>query len=261
MVGVKALNWLEQARQQAVVSVEKLAGQTACSHLVQLENGERYVLRLQTARATDFGIDYQREARLLNQISPLHFSPVPYYCDENATLLSWIEGQMPTVFCGDLLKKLAEKLAILHQFAGQGVTSSPFLTCENAPIKPFNLAEHCTFLWHKLPPEKRVNLPFSPPFSEITPWALAICHHDLHLANLIVQGDKLFLIDWEYASLSDPTLELAMFLHNNALTNVQQQIFLQHYFAKSGRDPTACLAKMAEYQPLISVLNQLWYAF
>ncbi|MDG6785072.1 hypothetical protein QA337_06145, partial [Glaesserella parasuis] len=70
-----ALQWLEQQQQQAVSSITKLAGLTACSHLVELANGERYVLRSQTQRATDYGIDYQQEVAFLRLIEPLGFAP------------------------------------------------------------------------------------------------------------------------------------------------------------------------------------------
>lgn len=249
-----ALQWLTHTRQQAIRSVEKLTGLTACSQLVTLENGERYVLRNQTQRASDFGVNYQQESQILATIRPLAMAPNPLYVDAQQSLLSWIDGNVPTEFSPALLQQLAEQLAKLHQFKQQAVSS-----CENFTI--LNLTARCEFLWQKLPAQTQVELPFSPPFPQIAPFAQALCHHDLHLGNLVEQGDKLFIIDWEYAAVSDPALELALFLHANPLSETEQAVFFQHYFAKNPLDPTACQRKMTEYQPLIAILNQLWYAF
>lgn len=264
MTHVNALNWLTQTRQQAVRSISDLQGLTACSQQVTLANGEQFVLRSQTQRATDFGVNYQQEALLLCHLSPLGFSPKPIYCDENASLLAWIDGDVPTTFRPDLLRKLARVMSQLHQFA---ISSENLPLCldggqHGVPISfpQLDLAERCQFLWNKLSPEKQQALPFSPPFQPITPFRQALCHHDVHLGNLIEQGERLFLIDWEYAALSDPALDLALFLQANPLTHAEQQQFLKHYFAISPFFSPPCLTKMAQYQKAIAKLNRLWYA-
>lgn len=247
-----ALQWLEQQQQQAVSSVTKLAGLTACSHLVELANGERYVLRSQTQQATDYGIDYQQEVAFLRLIEPLGFTPKIIYANETSALLAWINGQTPSHFSQPLLAKLADQLASLHRFDWQAVRSTQNLT-------RLNLAERCQFLWQNLPLKTQNSLNFTPPFKQISPYKQTICHHDIHLANLVEQDEKLFLIDWEYAAISDPALELALLFHYNPLSAEQKAFFLARYFAKSGFDPTACVAKMVEYQPEIEKLNRLWF--
>lgn len=253
MASVKALEWLTRTRQQAVRTITDLQGLTACSQLITLANGERYVLRTQSQRATDYGVNYQQEVQLLCYIAPLGIAPTPIYTDENASLLAWIDGEVPTAFRPDLLRKLAETMAKLHATSLQGVRSLP-------KSAKFDLAERCQFLWDKLSPEKQHALPFSPPFQPITPFRHALCHHDVHLGNLVEQGDRLFLIDWEYAAISDPALDLALFLHANRLSEGDQQLFLRCYFADFPQDLTPCINKIAEYQPTVQILSDLWYA-
>lgn len=248
-----ALKWLQNNHTQAVRSIQKLAGLTACSYKVTFTSGERAVLREQTQRASNVGVNYQQEAQLLRAIAPLGFSPKPIYNDRLFSLLSWINGKKPTSFTPKLLQKLAEQLAKLHQFPLQAVCSTPHFA-------KLDLAERCQFLWDKLSPKKQQKLNFCPPFMAIKPLAVAVCHHDLHLGNFIEQNDTLYLIDWEYTAISDPALELALFLHGNSLSPKEKALFLHHYFAKNPLNQTACMAKMAEYQPLIAQLNQLWYA-
>ena len=44
---------------------------------------------------------------------------------------------------------------------------------------------------------------------------LAACHNDLLPANFVHDGERLFLVDWEYAGMGDPDFDLANFAVNN----------------------------------------------
>lgn len=251
---MNALEWLLTFRQQTISTLDDLAGLTACSQLVTLSNGERYVLRQQNERATNYGINYQQEAKLLKLIKPLNIAPEPIYFDEESSLLYWIEGDIPKTFSFQLLEHLAKHLARLHTFDYQAVSSSTF-------IAKLDLAERCQYLWDKLPLANRKKLPFSNNFQPIIPFAQSICHHDIHLGNLIEQGDQLFLIDWEYAAISDPALDIALFFQANTLLLEERSYFLKHYFDHTGFDKNTYLAKVKEYQPEIEKLNYLWSTF
>ncbi|QGM80177.1 choline/ethanolamine kinase family protein [Otariodibacter oris] len=251
---MNSLEWLTDYRQQLVSKLDDLAGLTACSQMVTLSNGERYVLRRQNERATNYGIDYQQEAKLLQLIKPLNIAPEPIYFDEESSLLYWIDGDVPKAFSSELLEKIAVHLAKLHTFDYQAVGSSTF-------IAKLDLAERCQYLWNKLPLVKREKLPFSNDFPSIIPFTQSICHHDVHLGNLIEHGEQLFLIDWEYAAISDPALDIALFLQANALLAEEKSLFLKCYFNATGFDETAYLAKVEEYMPEIEKLNLLWSAF
>lgn len=249
---MNALAWLAE-QGFPVKCVEPLAGLTACSRLIELEDGQKFVWREQSRQATDYGVNYAQEFALLSALSFLPFTPKPYFGGGNFSLLHWQAGSVPTEWRDDLLKRLAENLATLHRLDWQAVDLP-------RNIAKLDLAERCQFLWDKLPQSYQVALHFQPPFEPILPFATAICHHDLHLGNLVESEEQLIIIDWEYASLSDPALEIALFLHANALSSAQKALFFEHYFAKSGLDRTACLAKVAEYQPLVAQLSMLWFA-
>jgi thiamine kinase-like enzyme len=55
------------------------------------------------------------------------------------------------------------------------------------------------------------------------------CHNDLLNANFIDDGERLRIVDWEYAGLGDPFFDLANFAVNHALDPEQRRTLLAAY--------------------------------
>src|SRR5207247_8277664 len=62
------------------------------------------------------------------------------------------------------------------------------------------------------------------------------CHNDLLAANFIDDGQRLWIVDWEYAGMGDPYFDLANFAVNNGLDDEGQRTLLDAY---GGGDPAA----------------------
>jgi thiamine kinase-like enzyme len=60
-------------------------------------------------------------------------------------------------------------------------------------------------------------------------------HNDLLAGNLIDDGGRLWLIDWDYAGFNSPLFDLGGLASNNALTEQQERWVLERYFGR--RDP------------------------
>jgi thiamine kinase-like enzyme len=60
-------------------------------------------------------------------------------------------------------------------------------------------------------------------------------HNDLLAANLIDDGSRLWLIDWDYAGFNSPLFDLGGLASNNELTAEQEGWVLERYFGR--RDP------------------------
>ncbi|MDG6882255.1 Thiamine kinase [Phocoenobacter uteri] len=212
---------------QAVKFVTDFANQTACSSIIELENGERYVVHQQSERAKRLGINYQLELQILTKISPLGFMPKVVFHNEDYLILSYIQGSPPQRYNAILLKKLAEMIAKLHLFDAQ---EAIIFISEFAKIDPkLDIIERCYFLNQQLGDSNQFSVELSL-LKPIQPFTQCICHHDLHLGNVIQNEDRVFLIDWEYAAISDPALEIALFFKHNDLTDEQKRFFLSHYF-------------------------------
>lgn len=59
---------------------------------------------------------------------------------------------------------------------------------------------------------------------------LVIGHNDLLAANLLDDGERLWLIDWEYGGFNSPLFDLAGLASNNDLGEVQERTMLEQYF-------------------------------
>jgi thiamine kinase-like enzyme len=62
---------------------------------------------------------------------------------------------------------------------------------------------------------------------------LVIGHNDLLAANILDDGDQLWLIDWEYGGFNTPLFDLAGLAGNNGLSILQEQQMLEQYFDRS----------------------------
>lgn len=65
------------------------------------------------------------------------------------------------------------------------------------------------------------------------PFDISFCHNDLLAANLLDDGNRLWLIDWEYAGFNTPLFDLGGLASNNQLTEHQQRWLLENYFERT----------------------------
>lgn len=65
---------------------------------------------------------------------------------------------------------------------------------------------------------------------EAGPFDLVFGHNDLLAANLLDDGTRLWLIDWDYAGFNSPLFDLGGFASNNGLSSDQEVWLLENYF-------------------------------
>jgi len=76
------------------------------------------------------------------------------------------------------------------------------------------------------------------------PQPLRPCHNDLLNANFIVDGERLWIVDWEYAGMGDVLFDLANFSVNNGLGPDEDDELLRAYFGPRGEANAPALAAM-----------------
>lgn len=62
-------------------------------------------------------------------------------------------------------------------------------------------------------------------------------HNDLLASNFIDDGDKIWLIDWDYAGFNSPLFDLGGLASNNGLSTAQEEWLLENYFGTPLTDP------------------------
>mgnify|MGYP000421505240 CR=1 FL=1 len=71
------------------------------------------------------------------------------------------------------------------------------------------------------------------------------CHNDLLTANFIDDGERIRIVDWEYAGMGDVFFDLANFAVNNGLDEEESRELLRAYFGDVRPEHERALALMA----------------
>lgn len=90
----------------------------------------------------------------------------------------------------------------------------------------------------------------------VGPVDIVFGHNDLLAANLIDDGERLWLIDWDYAGFNSPLFDLGGLASNNGLDADAECVMLAQYFAC---DPDATLWRRYQAMKCASLLREtLW---
>ncbi len=90
----------------------------------------------------------------------------------------------------------------------------------------------------------------------VGPVELVFGHNDLLAANLIDDGQRLWLVDWEYGGFNSPLFDLGGLASNNELPPEQEDWLLEAYY---GRPPTPELHRRYAAMKCASLLREaMW---
>ena len=90
----------------------------------------------------------------------------------------------------------------------------------------------------------------------VGPVELVFGHNDLIAGNFIDEGDRLWLIDWDYAGFNSPLFDLANLASNNEFDPEQERWMLATYF---GHEPDATLDQSYRAMKCASLLREaMW---
>jgi thiamine kinase-like enzyme len=88
------------------------------------------------------------------------------------------------------------------------------------------------------------------------PAALAPCHCDPLCENFLDDGERMWIVDWEYSGMNDPLWDLGDLSVEAGLTQAQEMEMLRAYF---GAEPTpAQIGRMTVYKAMCDLLWTLW---
>lgn len=182
-----------------------------------------FVLRVDTPLAARLGLDRAGELEILRAVAAEGLGPVPVAADPGAGLLvtqfipgrNWTAQEMHEP--GNL-RRLAALVRKLHHITPVG----PHLSLRAAVTgyaeqlasgEAAELANEAETLLRRLADERMPN---------------CLCHNDAIPAN-IIEGGRLWLIDWEYAAIGDPFFELAVVAEHSEFDDALAEKLLSAY--------------------------------
>lgn len=212
-----------------------------------------YFVRMGSDRPDLLGIDPAREYVCAKQAADLGIAPnVLLYVPEDHTMV------MPFIVSQPLQKNrlTTERiLSALRQFHTCGKTL-PTMFCPYGVIRDYYhhamalRADHCVPFSSSLLPLVEEIRRAVPHFQQLVP-----CHLDLFSRNFLDDGNKIWIIDWEYSAMADPLYDLACWASVDSLSLAEMQELLELYLdSPAPRD----LAYLYVMSILVDIRWGLW---
>lgn len=241
----------------STLEIEPLAGMTNRNYLVTVE-GARYVVRIPGA-GTEHYVDRKADeeaGRLTSEIG-VNAPLVWYDSGSGAQITRFVEGSRamsPEIFREPNAIELAAKA--FHTLHNSGKT------LRNNFDEKQVAKEYLDVLT-----EKQARLPEG--YEDVqkeadtiravlreTAGPLVPCHNDPAPENLVFTGDRVYILDWEFAGNNDPYWDIADLSVETGFTEEQDYRFLEAYL---GRAPTeADYGRVVSYKALAFLLWTLW---
>jgi thiamine kinase-like enzyme len=189
------------------VEVEPLGGGITNHNFRVAVDGELLVLRIGGKDTSLLGIDREREHEAALMAARLGISPEVVRFTDGLLVTRFVEGEVgraDPATVGELLKRLHGAPPIAGSFDSFRVVEAyASLATERGRPLPAGYERA-----HELAGQIEVLRAQAP---------RRTCHNDLLAANFIDDGERVWIVDWEYAAMGDPFFDLANFAVNNGL--------------------------------------------
>ncbi len=245
------LNALDDFFSEPLVKVQTLTGglTNRCWRL-QSSDGSAYVWRPLSKVCKAFFISRHNEYQVLNAIEPLDIGPKPVLLHEQGLLVEWIEGKTLSNVSINL-DELLSVAATIHQSPPNVISVVPFSYLSRIDHYWLELGGAYSGTEFELLYKKWR----SEPSIEALP--VALCHFDLGCYNLVRNGDGIKVIDWEYAGLADPRLDL--FITLQVADAPLEESVIRYCEIRNIEDAPLWLEGVRAWQPRALVMAMLWY--
>jgi len=224
-------------------------GLTNLNLLIETGSGEKFVARLPGNDTELFGINRQTEHAISRVAWEIGIAPEPvaFLAEHEILVTRFVEGIAIETGAPATIRRVAELLHRLHSAPEvPGVFDLPAVINDYiATAKRFNVT---------LPSQLGEALEFSGKIIDAIarcPRQAAPCHNDLIAANFLQGKDRLHLLDWEYAGMGDPFVDLGNCAANFCLDEAGCRTLMESHL---GREPSP--SEMAQLN-LLRVLSDL----
>ncbi|MBP3141702.1 thiamine kinase [Aliivibrio fischeri] len=212
-----------------------------------------FVWRPISLQAKILGADRAKEHEILQALSDESFSPNVYGANEEGILVEWLEGE---VIALDKAQDVAvDLLCSVHQISLDKLS-------EQIKNKPMSLKDRIIDYWNSITPENQTSemKAYFEYFSlqdEQAFFSHCLCHYDIGAYNIIVKEDGYGLIDWEYASMGDPSQDLTSMIIANQF---DMDDVISQYCQKRRLNIDEWKRAVIHWTPWVTFMGVLWFS-
>ena len=236
------------------VSYKELGGGITNHNYIVTVRKEKYVVRI-PGEKTDLFIDRINELECSIKAGKTGVAPEVLYHlkPENVTVIQFIDGKTlnikDVINDNQKIKRIVRAIKTIHKKAKFEKIFNPFNTIRQYMeyVKKYNAPLPLDIDWmmdisDKI--EDAVNKSKVPSVA---------CHNDYLSENFIDDGNKIWIIDWEYGGLGDPYFDLADFAVEHPFSLNKEKIIINEYL---GKDDEQKLSRMYLYK----IISDLWWS-
>jgi thiamine kinase-like enzyme len=217
--------------------------------------GEAYVVRIPGRDSVSLGIDRRHEHACTVAAHASGVAPevVAYLEEEGVLITRFIDGHglgEAEMRRAGTVGRIAQALRRYHggpRFPG---TFSPFQKVREylAAVGPRDVPLPERFAW-MMEQAARLEASFG------APTALRPCHNDLLPGNFLDDGERLWIVDWEYAATGDLFFDLGNFAVHHHLSDSLEHTLLEAYFV---RVPAGAVARLKLMKIISDLREAMW---
>lgn len=206
-----------------------------------------YVLRINNKQNEYLGLSREEEQNAIIEASKLGIAPDVFYTGNRKDFLitGFIEGrsiETEKMHNPDLIKKVTETLLKVHSLKGLERKCSPFDLIRKylSGAKDLKVV-FPDRLYKNLERMEKIELERSKDKENINKY----CHNDYHTQyNMILNEEKLMVIDWELSGIGDVFFDLATISSDNRFNVEEDKILLENYFGAFHKEQLTTLNDM-----------------
>ncbi len=223
------------------VDPQPLTGGITNTNFVVEDRGERFVVRIGDDIPVH-GVMRFNELAAAKAAEAVGLSPAIIHHEPGALVMRYVEGRTLTpeeIRSRPMLERILPLLLRCHREMPRHLEGPVLIFWVFHVLRSYAHAlkergsRHAGGLPHLLRTAEELE-------RAVGPVDLVFGHNDLLAANFIDAGDRLWLIDWDYAGFDSPLFDLANLASNNALAPEDEDWMLRTYF---GRADTGLLSR------------------
>jgi thiamine kinase-like enzyme len=219
------------------VSPEPLGGGITNLNFVVEDQGRRYVVRIGDDIAVH-GILRFNELAASRAAHAAGVSPAVVHAEPGVLVMDFVEGRTlveDDVRAEGMLERIVPLIQRIHTGVMAEVRGPVLMFWVFHVVRDYaaTLRQADSRMVKELPRLLAINDELE---NLVAPVHIVFAHNDLLAANFIDAGDRLWIVDWDYAGFGSPLFDLANLASNNLFDESQERRMLEIYFGTPADD-------------------------